>query len=232
MTKTKTKRAPVSLEAVVYGRDGKRSGSFALPETVFGLPWNADLVHQVVSAMQANARKPWAHTKDRGEVSGGGKKPWRQKGTGRARHGSTRSPIWRHGGITHGPRNDKDYTQKVNRKMRVKALYTVLSRKYADGKTLFISDASFKEPKTKEARVFLAKLGAVDGFREMAERRNKALYLVLPENDMNAKKSFQNMGNVLVGTASTLNPVDVLSYRYLVIVAPEASVKTLMARSK
>ena len=131
-TKAVKEKKPIDLEAVVYSQEGKKSGSVTLPEAVFGEKWNADLVHQVVVAMQANARQPIAHTKDRSEVRGGGRKPWAQKGTGRARHGSSRSPIWRHGGVTHGPRNDRDFSQKINRKMKVKALYAVLSKKFRE----------------------------------------------------------------------------------------------------
>jgi large subunit ribosomal protein L4 len=126
------------MEAKIYNIQGKEAGNITLPENIFGLPWNADLVHQVVTAMQANARGPVAHTKDRGEVRGGGRKPWQQKGTGRARHGSIRSPIWKGGGITHGPRNDKIYAQKVNRQARQKALLVALSRKYKDGEIVFV----------------------------------------------------------------------------------------------
>lgn len=235
MTTTKTKekkvKSPINLEATVYAADGKKSGSLSLPEKVFGLNWNADLVHQVVTAMQANARQPIAHTKDRSEVRGGGKKPWNQKGTGRARHGSSRSPIWRHGGVTHGPRNDKDYSQKINRKMKVKALYTVLSKKFADGQMLFISEIALKEPKTKDARAMLTQLGTISGYESLATRRNNALYLILPKADANVKKSFQNMGNVMVGTVNTLNPVDVLTYKYVLFATPEEVVKIIEAKS-
>ncbi len=214
----------------MYAATGKKAGTIALPEAVFGAKWNADLVHQVVVGMQANARQPWAHTKDRSEISGGGHKPWKQKGTGRARHGSTRSPIWRHGGVTFGPRNEKDFSVKINRKMRVSALFSVLSKKFAAGEILFVNDLGLAAPKTAEARAIMTKLGTIDGYEAVATRRKNALYVILPKQDVNAKKSFQNMGNVLMGTVSTLNPVDVLSYKYLVLVAPEESVKTLEAK--
>ncbi len=230
-TKTQKTKKTVNLEATVYTADGKQSGAITLPENVFGLNWNADLVHQVVTAMQANARQPIAHTKDRSEVRGGGKKPWKQKGTGRARHGSSRSPIWRHGGVTHGPRHDKDYSQKINRKMKVKALYTVLSKKFQDGEVLFISDIAFKAPKTKDARTMVTTLGSISGYTPLATRRKNALYMVLPKADANVKKSFQNMGNVLVGTVNTLNPIDVLSYKYLLLAAPEEVVKVIEAKT-
>lgn len=231
-TKKVVAKKAVNLEANVYTMDAKKSGTITLPETVFAEKWNADLVHQVVIAMQANARQPVAHTKDRSEVRGGGKKPWAQKGTGRARHGSSRSPIWRKGGVTHGPRNDKDYSQKINKKMRVKALFTVLSKKFADGQMLFMKDITMKEPKTKDARALLTSWGSIDGFTPLATRRKNALYVVLAKSDASVKKSFQNMGNVLVGTVAALNPVDLLSYRYVVFANPEEAMKVMESKLK
>ncbi len=243
MTTTKTVKTPksekivkakkmINLEANVYTSDAKKSGTVTLPEAVFAQKWNADLVHQVVTAMQANARQPIAHTKDRSEVRGGGRKPWAQKGTGRARHGSSRSPIWRHGGVTHGPRNERDFSQKINKKMRVKALFTVLSKKFADGQMIFMSDITMKGPKTKDAREFLTKWGGIEGFTPLATRRKNALYVILPKADLAVKKSFQNMGNVLVGTVGTVNPVDLLSYRYVLFANPEESIKVMESKQK
>src|SRR4051812_16206027 len=126
------------MEATVYNQQGKSAGKIKLPEAVFGVPWNADLVHEVVRLMNSNSRTNVAHAKTRGEVRGGGKKPWKQKGTGRARHGSTRSPIWVGGGVAHGPRKDKNFDRKINKKARAKALYTILSRKFKDGEILFV----------------------------------------------------------------------------------------------
>ena len=139
------------MDTKIYSQDGKESGSIALPESVFGVAWNDDLMHEVVVAMRGNARQGTAHTKDRGEVRGGGKKPWRQKGTGRARHGSRRSPLWSGGGTTFGPRTEKDYSRKVNKNARSKALAITLSKKLADGEMIFVDALSFEAPKTAAA---------------------------------------------------------------------------------
>ena len=140
--------------------------------------------------MQANKRAGTAHTKDRSEVSGGGKKPWKQKGTGRARHGSSRSPIWIGGGVTFGPRNDKDYSQKINKKMRVKALFTVLSRKFADSAVLLVDKVSFGAMKTKDASAVLSSFSAIKGFEKLGSKKPTTLLMVLPEHDAVVEKSF------------------------------------------
>lgn len=217
------------MEAVIYNQTGKETGKIKLPETVFGLPWNEDLVHQVATSMMANKRTPIAHTKTRGEVSGTGKKPWRQKGTGRARHGSRRSPIWVGGGVTHGPRNDKDYSKKINKKMKVKALFTVLSRKFKDREVFFLDDIFLKEPKTKEAKNIIVSLSKIKEMNSINRRKN-AVFIALQEKNVNTLKSFGNFGNLEVGDVKDLNVLDLLQYRYLVVTKPEESMKIFYAK--
>src|SRR3989338_9137514 len=115
------------MEATIYSSTCKKAGSLKLPENIFGVAWNDSLMHQVVTSMQDNARTNVAHTKGRGDVRGGGKKPWQQKGTGRARHGSIRSPIWKGGGVAHGPRNTKVFARSIPKNMRNRALAIALS---------------------------------------------------------------------------------------------------------
>lgn len=218
------------MKAQVYKQDGTKSGEIALPEAVFGAAWNADLVHQVVTAMQANARTPIAHTKNRAEVSGTGKKPWKQKGTGNARHGSRRSPIWTKGGVAHGPRNERSFAQKINKKMRVKALYSVLSRKLAAGEILFVDELAFTEPKSAVAKQTLIALAGVEGFGKLATKRKNAALVSVPAPSQAIKKSFQNFGNITLEDVRNLNPVEVLRHTYLVLASPSEAVSVLEKR--
>jgi large subunit ribosomal protein L4 len=212
-----------NLETEVFNLNGKVSGKMELPESIFGLAWNGDLVHQVVTAMQANARTPVAHTKTRGEVRGGGKKPWKQKGTGRARHGSSRSPIWVGGGVAHGPRNDKIYAQKINKKMKVKALFTILSEKYRRGQILFLEELKLKELKTKEASQIMESLSKVENFGRIIGGKNENTYITVPAKEERLKKSFANLPTVKVEEIRNINPVDLLSHRYVIISHPKES---------
>lgn len=221
------KKEGAALSAPVYSAAGKEVRKIDLPATLFDAPRNMALVRQVVVAIDANARTPVAHTKDRGDVRGGGRKPWKQKGTGRARHGSIRSPIWRGGGTTFGPRNERDFSQKVNRNMRARALATALSEKFRTGKVVFVDALSFETPKTKEAKEALVSVAKGAGQEALGTRRNNAALIALSSNDANAKKSFANMGNVAVVESRNLNASDVLAYRYIVIVNPEASIEAL-----
>ena len=143
------------MNTKLYTAQGAEAGSVELPASVFDVAWNADLVHGVVVAMQANGRAGTADTKGRGDVRGGGKKPWKQKGTGRARHGSSRSPIWAGGGAAHGPKSEKDYTSKINKKMRAKALASVLTKKFADTEIIFLSELAMTEPKAALGKTIL-----------------------------------------------------------------------------
>ena len=212
------------MEAIIYNTKGKESGKVVLNEKVWGLSWNADLVHQVVESMRSNARMSTAQVKDRSAVSGGGKKPWAQKGTGRARHGSSRSPIWRHGGITHGPMNEKDYSKKINKKVRAKALYTVLSEKMRNGEVLFIDTISMKLPKTTEAKSILTSLSGIKGFEKMLSKRKNAAYFATSEKSEAVAKSFSNFGNIDFDAVENMNPIDLLNHKYVVIVSPEKAI--------
>lgn len=218
------------MNAKIFSKEGKEAGSVQLPETVFGVAWNPDLVHEVVVGMQANARESSAHTKDRSEVRGGGKKPWKQKGTGRARHGSRRSPIWVGGGVSHGPRNEKDYGVKINKKVRAKALAAVLSKKLADNEVIFVDSLAMSEPKTKDAKSTFAAIANGSGNEAMARKRKNAALVVLPTRDIATEKSFRNFGNIEVAQAKDINPVDLLTYKYVVVAEPKAAIEVLEKR--
>lgn len=215
------------METEVYNQKGKSVGKLALPETIFGLPWNGDLVHQVVTAMQANSRTPIAHTKTRGEVRGGGRKPWKQKGTGRARHGSSRSPIWKGGGVTHGPRNDKSYEQKINKKMRIKALFTVLSSKFKKGQIIFVEELSLKNIKTKDAVSIINSLSTIKGFEKITGGKNPNLYITTPAKSDTLKKSFANIKTVEIDEIKNINPVDLMTFKYIIMAQPKESIAFL-----
>lgn len=219
------------MEATIYNQQGKSSGKISLPESVFGVPWNADLVHEIVRLMNSNSRNNIAHTKTRGEVRGGGKKPWKQKGTGRARHGSTRSPIWVGGGIAHGPRNTQNFDRKINRKARTKALFTILSRKFKDGEILFVDSMNMSTPKTKDAKGIISSLATIKGYEKLASKKTNAAVITIGEKTDAIIKSFRNFGSVSVEEFRNINPVSVLNHTYLVITDPEASLKMLTAKT-
>lgn len=209
------------MESIVYNQAGQETGKIKLPESVFGMAWNADLVHQVVSSMVESARQPFAHTKTRGEVSGGGKKPWQQKGTGRARHGSIRSPLWVGGGVSHGPRNEENFYRKVNKKMKVAAMRTILSAKARDGEILLIDDIVLSAPKTKEAKVVVSALAKIKGFASLLAKKNNAAIVALPTRDEKIIRAFRNFSNLAVREIRNLNPVELLNYKILVGVNPQ-----------
>lgn len=215
------------MNLTVYNQNGEKKSDFALP-SIFETKPNNDLVHQVVNSILSSRRKPFAHTKTRGEVRGGGKKPWQQKGTGRARHGSTRSPIWVGGGVAHGPRNEKNFYRKVNKKMLKKAFSVVLSQKVKENEIILVDQIDIKEIKTKKAYLILNKIfkGAI---KETPKNKN-AFILSIPEKDLNVEKSFNNIKNCFVNKTNDINIIDVLNYKYIIIVNPEKSLKILSDR--
>lgn len=207
------------METKLYNKEGKEAGKVTVPAELFGLPWNADLVHQVVESMRSNARAGTAHTKDRGEVRGGGKKPWQQKGTGRARHGSSRSPIWKGGGVAHGPRTEKIYAKRLTQGMKRKALLVALSRMYKDGQVVFVDKLELSAPKTAEARKILGALN-------IPMKRNTAL-IALSARNVPTLKSFNNFNNVAVEEVRNLNPLSILGKKTLIIENPSAAFEIL-----
>src|SRR3989344_1849022 len=208
------------MESIIYNIEGKKIGTVNLSERVFGVRWNADLVKQVADSLLSTKRKNVAHTKNRGEVRGGGKKPWKPKGTGRARHGSIRSPLWKGGGVTFGPRKERIFEVKINRRMRAAALASVLSRKWKDGEVIFVDQLAFAAPQTKEAKKALAAIAKAAKIAGLVEKKANAAVIAFASKDANAEKSLRNIGNVLVEEARNLNPVMLMTHRYLVIERP------------
>jgi len=215
------------MKTNVYDHKGTQARTIDLPESLFGLGWNADLVHQVAVGMQSNARANTAHTKDRSEVSGGGKKPWRQKGTGQARHGSRRSPIWVGGGTTFGPRTERNYDKKINEKMRKKALLVALSEKMRNGQILFVEGFDGISGTTKEVQGTLLALAGVVGFETLNTEKHNNVFMTTPGVDDLAKRGAKNLAHVTLAPVENLNVLDVLNHRYLVMTNPEKTVEFL-----
>jgi large subunit ribosomal protein L4 len=214
------KKASENVSAPIYATSGKSTSNVELSGLVFDRAWNGDLVHHVVTGMMANTRTGLAHTKDRSEVSGGGKKPWQQKGTGRARHGSSRSPIWRKGGTTHGPRSEKDYTVKLNKKEKTAALFATLTRKFKTGKIIFSEMISFDNAKTKDAQMVLKNFESISGFETINTNKKNNILIVSPTISESMRNSFRNITHVTLMEGRNLNPVDVMKYRYMIISNP------------
>lgn len=218
------------MKSSVYNTAGESADKLDLPEILFGQKPRVDLLHRVVTVARHNARQPVAHTKERSDRRGGGKKPWRQKGTGRARHGSVRSPIWRGGGVTFGPRKERNFKKKVSKSEKRQAVTSALSAKHADGEVLFVEELDFEEPSAAEARDVLDNLSGVKGFADLEDRRRNAALIIIPEQDENTKLSFRNFGNVSVKLAQDVNALDLLTYRYTIIADPEAVLELLESR--
>ena len=189
----------------VYDINGKKVKELELNESIFGIEPNEEVVHSVLINFLANQRQGTQSTKTRAEVSGGGRKPWRQKGTGRARQGSTRAPQWIKGGIALGPK-PRSYKYTVNKKERALAVRSVLSSKVLENELVVVDSIPMKEIKTKEMVKTLSNL-KVEG---------KAL-IMLPEKNENVQKSARNIENVKTTLVGTINIYDLLKYNKLVV---------------
>ncbi len=194
------------MKTQVYNLEGKEISEIELPEALFGADWNPDLVHQAVLAQAANRRLPWAHAKGRGEVSGGGRKPWKQKHTGRARQGSIRSPIWKGGGVSHGPVKERSYKVKLNKKMLRGAIASVLSKRLKDGEIKIVESFGNLSGKTKE---FIKSISILTP-------RLNALVIPNKENKL-AYRASANIPNIKSLGATSLNVQDLLKYRQIII---------------
>lgn len=195
------------MKADLYDNKAKVVGTVDLPERLFSIKWNADLVHQALRTQAANKRSNIAHAKDRGEKRGGGRKPWQQKGLGRARHGSIRSPIWRGGGVTHGPLNRKIYTLKINKKMKQKAIFSAFSQRVQDGEVKVVNSLAIDNGKTKNFA------NIVNSF---SDKKVSALIIPVVENK-DVYKASKNVVNVKSLDPRSLNVYDILRYKNILV---------------
>ena len=196
----------------VYNMEGKEVGTLELNDAVFGVEINEHLVHLAVVAQLANKRQGTQKAKTRSEVSGGGRKPWRQKGTGHARQGLTRSPQWKGGGVVFAP-TPRDYTIRLNKKEKRAALKSALTSRVQEHKFIVVDELKFDEIKTKKFR------GVMDNLKV-----SKAL-VVLADNDQNTVLSARNLADVKTAQASTINVYDILKYN--TVVATKAAVASI-----
>ena len=198
----------------LYDIKGQNIGDIALSENVFGQPVNTAVMHEVVVAHLANCRQGTQSAKTRSEVSGGGKKPWRQKGTGRARQGSTRAPQWTHGGVSMGPK-PRTYRVDLNKKVKRLAMQSALSSKLASGELIVVDAIKSAEYKTKNMVNMLSAIGAA-----------KKSLVVLSENDPVTRKCFSNIEKVKTSMVNTLNVYDILNCDSFVVTSDAAKAIT------
>ena len=202
-------------EVKLYTWEGKEVGTLPVPDALFAVEAKPSVVHEVIVAQEANSRTTLAHTKDRGEVRGGGKKPWKQKGTGRARHGSIRSPIWVGGGVAHGPRKEKNFSVKINKKTKRLALAMLLSDRLKDGAFVAVESFDIPEAKTK----FAAQM------RKALPGSGASTLVVVTPGDDKMKRALRNLPKTTSMHAHSLNARDVAKYRH--IVASKAAIEAI-----
>ncbi len=195
------------LTVKVYDMGGSVVGEEQLPESIFGVKAKPSLIHQVVVAQQANTRQALAHTKTRADVRGGGKKPWKQKGTGRARQGSTRSPQWRGGGSVFGPRSERNYSQKMNKKMKRGAVLASLSQKVSADHFIVLDDLRATEAKTKQVAAL---------FKALPMKGRKTL-LALSSKQPEVARAVRNISGVTLTGTKSLHVLEIVRIPYLLV---------------
>lgn len=213
------------METVLYNQKGEQVGRVDLPDKVFNLDSNDDLIYQIATSQMSNKRQVIAHAKTRSEVRGGGKKPWRQKGTGRARHGSIRSPIWKGGGVTFGPTKDRNFKKKINKKMANKAVLVSLSEKAKSKKILFLDGINLEAGKTKEMAGIYKNV-----YKLFSDGRAGSTLIVLPILDKKIVLSARNLPKLSTIEARNLNVLDILANKNLIILKDSIPVIEKFAR--
>lgn len=203
------------MKITIYNQEGKELSQILLPKEIFDVKLNPDLIHQVVVSQMANKRIAIAHTKKRGEVRGGGKKPWAQKGLGRARHGSIRSPIWKGGGVVFGPQKTKIFKKKIPKKMKRLAIFMILTAKAKNNLLILLDKLKMEKMKTKLAAEILEKLPC----------KKESSLIALPEIDKNLILATRNISNIQTVQAKDLNVLDLLSFKYLIM--PKEALKII-----
>ena len=211
------------MKIKVYNQSAEAVKELELSDKIFGVKANNELLHQAVVASQANNRQVLAHTKDRSEVRGGGKKPWKQKGTGRARVGSSRSPLWIGGGVTFGPTKDRNFKQKINQKMKQKAMFMALSDKLSSNSLVILDKLAFAEYKTK---LFNALLDSLEKKVLQNDRRN--ILIINDGKNEQVSYSGRNLKGVKIINLENINLLDLLSHKNLLLT--EAGVQILTDR--
>jgi len=214
------------MKIAVYNQKGEKIGTTLLPKEIFEIKMNPDLVHQVIISQMANQRKIIAHTKDRSEVRGGGRKPWQQKGLGRARHGSIRSPLWKGGGVTFGPRKERVFKKNIPKKMRRKALFMALSDKVKNNFLILVDKLKINQPKTKLISQIIENLKLkLSTIRTQKDFKRGSILIALPEMDKNIILAARNIIKLKTIQAKDLNCLDLLSFKYLIV--PKESIKVI-----
>ncbi len=202
----------MSLKIKVYSQSAEALKDLELSSKIFAVKPNNELLHQAVTAQMANCRQVLAHTKGRAEVSGGGKKPWKQKGTGRARSGSSRSPIWIGGGVTFGPTKDRNFKVKINQKMKQKAIFMALSDKLESSSLLVLDSLEFAEYKTKKFNEMLLGLE-----KKVLNSDRRDILVINDSKEEKAKYSGRNLKGVKIINLENINVVDLLNYKNLLL---------------